>query len=70
MNDKVLKHYLEFSVYTNPSLYKEELKNLPDDVLELGKLVRSNIIHRTTLVVGKRLALILKGSVKREQKSG
>jgi hypothetical protein len=52
MKDKILNHYLEFSAYTYPSLYKEELKNLPNDVLELGKLVRSNIIHRTTLVAG------------------
>jgi len=52
MNEKILKHYLEFGEYTNAGLYRDILKNLPDDIKELGKLVRSNIIHRTTLVGG------------------
>ena len=46
---EILKHYLEFSTYTNPGLYVDELKNLPDDVREIGELVRQNIIHRTIL---------------------
>lgn len=52
MNSHILDFYRSFSTYTNPGLYKNLLKNLPDDVSELGNLVRSNIIHRTTLKFG------------------
>lgn len=53
MKDKVLKHYLEFSIYTNPGLYKDKLQNdLPDDIRKIGLLVRKNIIHRSTLAAG------------------
>ena len=53
MNRKILDHYLEFSLYTNPGLYRDMLVNsLPDDIKEIGKLVRLNIIHRTTLAAG------------------
>jgi hypothetical protein len=47
-----LEHFLEYSIYTNPGLYRESLLKLPDDVRELGLLLRKNIIHRTTLVAG------------------
>ncbi len=51
--NKSLTHYLEFSMYTNPGLYKNLLReNLPDDVRKIGDLVRRNIIHRTTLAAG------------------
>jgi len=53
MNDKIKKHYLDFSTYTFPGLYQEKLKNdLPDDIREIGLLVRKNFIHRTTLSAG------------------
>lgn len=52
MNKEILKHYLEFSVYTNSGLYKNLLKTLPNEVREIGLLVRKNIIHRTTLAAG------------------
>lgn len=53
MNKKILEHYLQFGQFTNPGLYKEILqKNLPDDVREIGLLVRKQIIHRTTLKNG------------------
>lgn len=53
MNEKTLKHYLEFGTYTYPGLYQEKLKNdLPNDVREIGLLVRKNFIHRTTLAAG------------------
>lgn len=53
MDNKILKHYLEFSTYTYPGLYQESLKNnLPNDVREIGLLVRKNFIHRTTLAAG------------------
>lgn len=50
---KVRDHYLAFSLFTNPGLYKQKLiDDLPDDVREIGLLVRKNIIHRTTLDEG------------------
>jgi hypothetical protein len=53
MNEKILNYYREFSLYTNPGLYKDILKkNLPDDIRKIGNLVRASIIHRTTLAAG------------------
>ncbi|MDD3035512.1 MAG: transglutaminase domain-containing protein [Candidatus Saccharimonadaceae bacterium] len=53
MDDKIKKHYLSFGTYTFPGLYQEKLKNdLPDDIREIGLLVRKNFIHRTTLSAG------------------
>lgn len=53
MDEKLLQHYLVFSTYTYPGLYQDLLvHDLPDDVRELGLLVRQNIIHRTTLAEG------------------
>ncbi len=53
MNQKIINHYLEFSLYTYPGLYKDILqKNLPNDVRKIGELVRKQIIHRTTLEAG------------------
>jgi hypothetical protein len=53
MNQKILRHYLQFSTYTYPGLYQDRLKNdLPDGIRKIGLLVRKNIIHRTTLAAG------------------
>jgi len=53
MDKKNLKHHLEFSLFTNPGLYKTKLKNdLPDDIKKIGDLVRVAFIHRTTLAAG------------------
>lgn len=53
MMKKVLDHYCEFSLYTNPGLYKNLLKrDLPNDIKKIGELVRKQIIHRTTLAAG------------------
>lgn len=53
MNKLLLKHYLEFSMFTNAGLYKNALKNdLPDDIKSIGELIRNQFIHRTTLVAG------------------
>ena len=50
MNNKILEHYLQFSIYTNPGLYKENLiSELPDDIRQIGLLVRKSLIHRSTL---------------------
>lgn len=56
MNKKVLNHYLEFSTFTNPGCYKEFLKNLPQNVKELGNLISHQIIHRATLKEGNTRA--------------
>lgn len=53
MDSKILDHYRQFSLFTNPGLYKDSLvKELPDDVLEIGKLVKMNTIHRMMLAMG------------------
>ncbi len=53
MNQKILDHFREFSLYTNPGAYRDMLvTNLPDDIREIGRLVRLNIIHRTMLAAG------------------
>lgn len=53
MNTEILNHYRQFSTFTNPGLYQEKLVNeLPDNVSEIGKLLRKQIIHRVTLSNG------------------
>lgn len=53
MNKRMLNHYLQFSTYTNPGCYKQKLINdLPDDIREIGLLVRKQCIHRFTLKNG------------------
>lgn len=53
MNQKILTHFREFSLYTNPGAYRDMLvTNLPDDIREIGHLVRLNVIHRTMLAEG------------------
>lgn len=54
MQQKVLDHYLEFGMFTYPGLYEDYLKSLPDDIREIGKLIRTNLIHRTTLTFGNK----------------
>lgn len=53
IKDKILNHYLQFSQYTNPGLYREILqKVLPDDVRKVGLLVRKQLIPRMILKNG------------------
>lgn len=52
LTEKQREHYLSYSTFTNPGLYKESLRNLPDNVREIGLLVRQNFVHRTTLAWG------------------
>lgn len=53
MNKQILDHFLQFSTYTYPGCYQEKLRDdLPDDVREIGALVRKNVIHRSTLAMG------------------
>ena len=50
--------YLEFSVFTNPGLYRGFLCELPDDIRDLGNLVNHQRIHRVTLMQGNTNANI------------
>lgn len=53
MNSKISAHFLSFSTFTNPGLYGEKLaSDLPDDIREIGHLIRRQIIHRVTLANG------------------
>ena len=53
MDKKILNHYLQFSQYTDPGLYGDVLKiSLPNDVREIGLLVRKQLIHRMVLKNG------------------
>jgi len=55
MNNKILNHFLQFGPFTNPGCYEEVLKkNLPNDVREIGLLVRKQLIHRVTLREGNK----------------
>lgn len=55
MNSHILNHYLQFGIYTYPGLYQERLKkDLPDNIREIGLLIRKNLIHRSTLKQGNR----------------
>lgn len=56
MDKKILEHYLQFGVFSNPGCYKEFLKKLPDDVKELGNLISHQIVHRVTLKQGNTKA--------------
>lgn len=52
-NPEALKHYLESSCYSNPGLYEEYFKSeLPDEIKEIGSLVRQQLIHRSSLANG------------------
>lgn len=52
MQRVILDHYLEYGLFTYPGLYEDYLKTLPDDIREMGKLLRRNFIHRSTLDAG------------------
>lgn len=52
METKVLEHYSQFDLFSHPGAYRDQLQMLPDDIRELGLLVRKNLIHRTTLAAG------------------
>lgn len=49
MQQKILDHYLKYSLFTYPGLHEDYLKSLPSDIRELGLLLRTNFIHRMTL---------------------
>ena len=53
MRADILDHHRAYSTYTNPGLYEARLReDVPDDVRQIGLLVRKSLIHRTTLAAG------------------
>lgn len=52
ISQKQRQHYLARSMFTDPGRYKDTLTRLPDDVREIGSIVRSSFIHRTILTQG------------------
>jgi hypothetical protein len=52
VNKRISDHYCGYGLFTYPGLYEEYLKSLPNDVRELGELLRKNFLHRTTLDAG------------------
>jgi hypothetical protein len=53
MDKKILDHYLQFSQYTFPGLYAPKIKKLPNDIEEIGLLVRNQLTHRKVLENGR-----------------
>jgi hypothetical protein len=53
---EILAHYRQFSPFTYPGLYQEELMGLPSDVKEVGKLVRGQLIPVAVLGMGNALS--------------
>ena len=50
MSSHMLNHYLAFGPFTNPGCYEGYLRSkLPSSIPEIGKLVRSQIIHKMVL---------------------
>jgi len=49
MNQKILNYYSQFSQYTDPGLYKDLFKVLPDEIESIGSLVLAQLIHRYDL---------------------
>ncbi len=50
MQKQLREYYLRFSTYTDPGLYGQKIaKKLPDEVRELGRLLREQLTHRKHL---------------------
>lgn len=47
----IQEFYKCYSEFTYPGRYEDDLQKLPDDVRELGKIIRQNFIHRTSIEV-------------------
>ena len=49
MKKEILEHYLKYGIFTYPGLYEDYLKTLPDNIYELGVLIRKQEMHRVDL---------------------
>ncbi len=52
ISEEVLSHHREFSAFTHPGPFQEDLKRLPDDVREIGRLVRAQLIPVAIVQMG------------------
>lgn len=52
MNKDLLEHYRQFGQFTDPGRYLDALLELPDDLPQLGYLIRKQMVHRLTLADG------------------
>lgn len=52
MSRAILDFYRQYSMFTYPGLYEPYLQSLPDEIRDIGFLVRKQLIHRTTLDAG------------------
>ena len=50
MKEDIADFYKQTSMYTNYEGFYNYFKSLPDDLDELSKLIRNNIMHRVTLI--------------------
>lgn len=50
MREDIAIFYKQTSMYTNYEGFYNYFKSLPDDLDELSKLIRNNIMHRVTLL--------------------
>ena len=50
VNERMYAHYLSTGIYTNPSLYADYFRALPDSIPDLGKLICDQIVHPTVLL--------------------
>ena len=50
----ILQHYRKFSQYTDPGLYRTRLGVLPNNIDELGRLIRQQIIPPVLLKIGNQ----------------
>ena len=49
MDNNLKQHYLSTGAYTYAGEYHSYFQSLPDDIMELGNLICSQVIHRITL---------------------
>lgn len=54
LDNEVMQHYLDTSVYTYAGRYKEYFKSLPDDLQELSELIGEQYIQRFVLKCGNK----------------
>src|SRR5947207_8162882 len=55
MQESSLNHFRSFSLFTYPGLYQERLQqDLPNDIAQVGRLVKQQVIHKHTLYAGRK----------------
>lgn len=52
MEQRILEHYRQTGTFTYAGEYRDYFRSLPDDIPALGRLICTQVIHRTTLHEG------------------